>query len=156
MAVYSYNEIMKMQNDAIRRVNEMQKRAKAVVSEETREEKASLQEVTMQQNKNNSVKRVKMPNDYLEELKGFASTSSYFENDNGYNEEKKQPTQKESNAKNNIQHSIKNQSQNDFFKNILGELNLDNDKALILSLILLLTEEKADEMLVLALLYMLT
>ncbi len=156
MAEYSYNEIMKMQNDAIRRVNEMQKRAKAVVGEELREEKAPLQEVTMQQNKNNNVKRVKMPNDYLEELKGFASTSSYFENDNSDNEEKKQPTQKETNEKNNIQHSIKNQSQNDFFKNILGELNLDSDKALILSLILLLTEENADEMLVLALLYMLT
>ena len=156
MAEYSYNEIMKMQNDAIRRVNEMQKRAKAVVGEELKEEKAPLQEVTMQQNKNNSVKRVKMPNDYLEELKGFASTSSYFENDNSDNEEKKQPTQKETNEKNNIQHSIKNQSQNDFFKNILGELNLDSDKALILSLILLLTEENADEMLVLALLYMLT
>lgn len=156
MAEYSYNEIMKMQNDAIRRVNEMQKRAKAVINEEFEEEKEAFQEVAVQQSKNDNIKRVKMPNDYLDELKGFASTSSYFENDNNANEKKKQSTEKEINEIKNVQHSNKNQIQNDFFKNILGDFALDSDKALILSLILLLTEEKADEMLILALLYILT
>ena len=47
-------------------------------------------------------------------------------------------------------------SQKDNVKNILNDLNMDSDKALILSLILLLTEEKADEMLILALLYILS
>jgi hypothetical protein len=41
MAEYSYNEIMKMQNDAIKRVNEMQKRAKTVVDEINEENKVS-------------------------------------------------------------------------------------------------------------------
>ena len=44
MADYSYNEIMKMQNDAIRRVNEMQKRAKFVVEEANEEEKIPQKE----------------------------------------------------------------------------------------------------------------
>ena len=149
MAEYSYNEIMKMQNDAIRRVNEMQKRAKAVVSEETREEKAPLQEVTMQQSKNDNVKRVKMPNDYLNELKNFASTSSHFE------ENESEPIRREYTEEKKEKHQQPKQ-QNDILKNVFNDLNLDSDKALILSLILLLTEEKADEMLVLALLYMLT
>ena len=46
-------------------------------------------------------------------------------------------------------------TQNDTLKKIFGELSMDSDKTLLLSLILLLTEEKADEMLILALLYIL-
>ena len=78
MAEYSYNEIMKMQNDAIKRVNEMQKRAKTVV-DEINEEKERYQEAPKKQNSPQNVNRVKMPNDYLDELKSFASTSSHFE-----------------------------------------------------------------------------
>ena len=39
---------------------------------------------------------------------------------------------------------------------ILGDVKIDEDKALLLSLVLLLSEEKADETLILALLYMLS
>ena len=35
MAEYSYNEIMKMQNDALRRVNEMQQKARNVKKPQT-------------------------------------------------------------------------------------------------------------------------
>lgn len=38
----------------------------------------------------------------------------------------------------------------------LGNINIDSDKALILSLVMLLSEENADELLIMALLYMLT
>ena len=41
-------------------------------------------------------------------------------------------------------------------KSVFGDLNIDSDKALLLSLILLLSEEKADELLIMALIYMLT
>ena len=78
MSEYSYNEIMKMQNDAIKRVNEMQKRAQTVV-DEINEEKERYHETPSTQNIKQSVNRVKMPNDYLDELKSFASTSSHFE-----------------------------------------------------------------------------
>jgi hypothetical protein len=83
MAEYSYNDIMKMQNDAIRRVNEMQRRAKTVV-EEINEENVKSFDETPQHSTSTDVKRVKMPDDYLNELKNFASTSSYFDGIGGY------------------------------------------------------------------------
>ncbi len=144
MSEYSYNDIMKMQNDAIKRVNEMQKRAKTVV-EEINEEKSQYKETPKSQN----LKRVKMPDDYLDELKNFASTSSYFE------ENKSEPIKCEY-VKEKEENYLPPRQQNDMLKNILNDLNMDSDKALILSLILLLTEEKADEMLILALLYILS
>lgn len=151
MADYSYNDIMKMQNDAIRRVNEMQKRAKSVVNE-IEEEEASTKKAA---SKNEAtVKRVKMPNDYLEELKGFAATSSYFENNEEAGKIPPETKSPEKELHNEKKHN--NENQTDIFKSLLGGMDLDSDKTLILSLILLLTEEKADEMLILSLLYMLT
>ena len=147
MAEYSYNDIMKMQNDAIKRVNEMQKRAKSVV-EEINEEKSQHQK-TEHPKSGQNVKRVKMPDDYLVELKNFASTSSYFEE-----------TEREAIPCEDVKEKKENHSppkhQNDILSNILNDFNMDSDKALILSLVLLLSEEKADEMLVLALLYILS
>ena len=148
MAEYSYNEIMKMQNDALRRVNEMQQKARNVVeginaSNTPKEEKQHI---------STSPERIKMPNDYLEELKSFASTSSYFEKESNHDsphapfEGKKQEPIKTASPHN---------TQNDTLKKIFGELSMDSDKTLLLSLILLLSEEKADEMLILALLYIL-
>ena len=147
MAEYSYNDIMKMQNDAIKRVNEMQKRAKSVV-EEINEEKSQYQK-TEHPKSGQNVKRVKMPDDYLDELKNFASTSAYFEE-----------TEREAIPREDVNDKKENHSpqkhQNDVLSNILNDFNMDSDKALILSLVLLLSEEKADEMLVLALLYILS
>jgi hypothetical protein len=151
MAEYSYNEIMKMQNDAIKRVNEMQKRAKTVV-DEINEDKERYHETPTTQNTKHNVNRVKMPNDYLDELKNFASTSSHFEKNEVEQNTIKDYKESEKPIETHKQHSF----QNDNVKNILNDLNLDSDKALILSLILLLTEEKADEMLILALLYILS
>lgn len=147
MAEYSYNDIMKMQNDAIRRVNEMQKRAKSVV-EDIKENTSSV--VTEEVKKEyDTPKRVKMPNDYINELKGFASTSSHFEENE--TDKVSQEYVKEKKAS-----YPPPKHQNDVLKNILSDLNMDSDKALILSLVLLLAEEKADEMLILALLYILS
>ena len=148
MAEYSYNDIMKMQNDAIKRVNEMQKRAKTVV-EEINEEKATYNEPSVNKNKSQNVNRVKMPNDYLDELKKFASTSSHFENNESKEHRREYMDDKKGNRP-------QPKGQNDTLKNILNDLNMDSDKALILSLVLLLTEEKADERLILALLYILS
>ncbi len=149
MAEYSYNDIMKMQNDAIRRVNEMQKRAKTVVSEINEETTKNFDE-TEQQHIPKNVKRVKMPDDYLNELKNYASTSSSYFDDN----ENQIKPQTETIEKEVIKNAPKHQG--DMFKNILKDLYMDSDKTLILSLILLLTEEKGDEFLILALLYILS
>lgn len=152
MADYSYNEIIKMQNDAIKRVNEMQKKAKKIVA--TEQEVPSIKNGNPETNTRdtNNIKRIKMPTDYLDELKSFASTSSYFNdtpNNNTIENEAPQITQnaqKINTNKNSFDSTI---------KSLLGDFNLDSDKALILSLILLLAEEKADEMLILSLLYIL-
>ena len=147
MVEYSYNDIMKMQNDAVKRVSEMQKLSKTVVGEINEE---NLQQRESVGNKTSpSIKRVKMPDDYLNELKNFAATSSYFEEV----ERKETPREHEKVEK---ETTPLPKQQDDFWKNFLNDLSIDSDKALILSLVMLLTEEKADEMLILALLYILS
>ena len=73
MADYTYNEMMKMQNDAIRRVEEMQKRARQTVGLQDRDKKeAPSPEITKDE-----PHRVSMPKDYLENLKAYAANSSH-------------------------------------------------------------------------------
>lgn len=137
MAEYTYNEMMKMQNDAIRRAEEMQKRARKTVGIEKNNEKEEKPEITREE-----PRRISMPNDYLENLKQFAANSSHKENEEKFYEKK---TKK-----------IKSSEKNSVKENPFGDLNLDEDKALLLALILLLSEEGADELLIMALIYMLT
>lgn len=149
MADYSYRDLMKMQNDAIRRAEDMQKRAR---------QSAGLEQEKQEENHTNFTKkeeprRIPMPNNYLENLKNYGSNSSKAEDEAREKEEKKKEQKQE--------HKINNQPkfQNTFedkMKSIFGDLNIDSDKALLLSLILLLSEEKADELLIMALIYMLT
>ena len=84
--------------------------------------------------------RVPMPNDYLEKLKDYATNSSH--------------TQKENEVSNQPPKSFV--PQNTGNSGFLGDFNMDEDKALLLSLIMLLSEEKGDELLIMALIYMLT
>ena len=114
----------------------MQKRARQTVGLQDRKEKeAPPPEITRDE-----PRRVSMPKDYLENLKQYAANSSHKqENEAKKTEHKNKPPKKE----------LKNESP-------FGDLNMDEDKALLLSLILLLSEEGADEMLIMALIYMLT
>ena len=152
MAEYSYQDLMKMQNDAIRRAEDMQRRARQSAGLE-REKGENQQNTTA---KKEEPRRIPMPNDYLENLKHYGSNSS--KNDSEPRE--KEETQKENkreykNEQNNNQPKFQN-SFEDKMKSVFGDLNIDSDKALLLSLILLLSEEKADELLIMALIYMLT
>ena len=149
MADYSYQDLMKMQNDAIRRAEDMQRRARQSAGLE-RERGENQPNTTA---KKEEPRRVPMPNDYLENLKNYGSNSSKSENEYKEKEEKKKD-QKEEYKKSN-QPKFQN-SFEDKMKSIFGDLNIDSDKALLLSLILLLSEEKADELLIMALIYMLT
>ncbi len=140
---------MKMQNDAIKRVEDMQRRARETVgiTEESHEDKnrGADHKTTIK----DSPKRVKMPDDYLDELKEYA------ENVNRTTSSESSTNQDNINTKRNADKpSVKNST--DGLKNVLGDLKIDEDKALLLSLVLLLSEEKADETLILALLYMLS
>jgi len=144
MEDYSYQDLMKMQNDAIRRAEDMQKRARQSAGLE-REKQEQQQNITA---KKEEPRRVPMPNDYLDNLKNYSSNSSKTES-----EPREESNKKESKNKNQI--NFQNTFE-DKIKNVFGDLNIDSDKALLLSLILLLSEEKADELLIMALIYMLT
>ena len=152
MAEYSYQDLMKMQNDAIRRAEDMQRRAR---------QSAGLERGKGENRQNQTAKkeeprRVPMPNDYLENLKNYGSNSSKNENEYKEKEETKKENKNEyKNERNNNRPNFQN-SFEDKMKSVFGDLNIDSDKALLLSLILLLSEEKADELLIMALIYMLT
>jgi hypothetical protein len=140
MADYTYTEIMRMQNDAIKRVEEMQKRARKTVELENQREKETQNTPEIARDE---PRRVSMPKDYLENLKQFAANSSHKE------KESEPPTEKEVVKR-------KPPKKETAKENPFGDLSIDEDKALILALILLLSEEGADELLIMALIYMLT
>ena len=133
MSEYTYSEIMKMQNDAIRRVEEMQKRAQAAVGNEQQTKKSETRD-------SEQPKRVPMPDSYLDGLKNFAANSSYT------------PKNNTAVKRENVSHA----SNGNAINSLLNNINVDSDTALILSLVMLLSEEYGDEALILALLYILT
>ena len=137
---------MKMQNDAIKRVEDMQKKARktAGLEKEKEENEKPLKNIPSQE-----PRRVPMPNDYLEKLKNYASNSSYT-GDEEHTEEKTEE-EKPKNHDKRKQNVFSEKTENTF-----GDLNIDEDKALLLALIMLLSEEKGDELLIMALIYMLT
>ena len=149
MADYSYQDLMKMQNDAIRRAEDMQRRARQSAGLE----RGKGENQQNQTAKKEEPRRVPMPNDYLENLKNYGSNSSKNESEPREKEEAKKEYKNEQRSNN--QPKFQN-SFEDKIKSIFGDLNIDSDKALLLSLILLLSEEKADELLIMALIYMLT
>lgn len=128
MADYSYKEIIRMQNDAVRRVEDMQRRARRAAGID--EEKASE---TPQNTP--SMKRephhIPQPGGYLPKL------------------EKTEFPRGETEIKG-------NSSFLDSIKQGFDKFDIDEDKALILSLLLLLSGENSDEALLTALIYMLT
>ena len=154
MADYTYAELMKMQNDAIKRVEDMQKRARKTAG--FNEENDATSGIKNEE-KNSSVtlqkdvpKRVHMPDDYLQNLKEYAKSISDKNRNNEENNEKRNIPE-EQNRK-----TPSAKSSNDGVKSVLGDIKIDEDKALLLSLVLLLSEENADETLILALLCMLS
>ena len=77
MSDYTYSEIMKMQNDAIKRVEDMQKKARKTAGLEKEKEEKAQSNVPVQK-----PERVPMPNDYLEKLKDYATNSSHTQKEN--------------------------------------------------------------------------
>lgn len=118
MASYTYQDLMQMQSDAIKRVEEMQKKARVTAGLDAEENKSS----PLKGRENEKPKHIPMPEGYLKS-------------------DKQKTTEN------------KKQAFNITLGN--GDVEIDSDKALILSLILLLAEEQADELLLTALVYML-
>lgn len=126
MADYTYQELMQMQSDAIKRVEEMQKRARttAGLDNSSQEMKKSPEKG----DKKDEPRHVPMPEGYL---------------------------RKQGQPKNNTPENEPQQKALFNLKLGNGDIEIDSDKALLLSLILLLAEEQADELLLTALVYML-
>ena len=126
MAGYTYQELMQMQNDAIKRVEEMQKKARttAGLDNSSQETKKSPE----MGDKRDEPRHVPMPEGYLK---------------------KQEQPQRDNPPK----HTQPKTSFNLKLGN--GDIEIDSDKALLLSLILLLAEEQADELMLTALVYML-
>ena len=127
MADYTYKELMRMQSDAVRRVEDMQRRARQV---------AGIDEDNTDEAQQNPV-AVKREPHHIPQPEGYL------------------PKPEKSN-----QHtSVKEQTGMPFLDGIkknFDKFDIDEDKALILSLVLLLSGENADEGLLTALIYMLT
>ena len=121
MAEYTYQELMKMQNDAVRRAEDMQQKARKSAG---LEKNISEKESTPVQ----EPRRIPMPKGYLDKKEDVTDKESATPENNMF----------------------------DKFGDGLKNLNIDSDKALLLSLVMLLSEENADELLIMALLYMLT
>lgn len=141
MEDYSYAELMKMQNDAVKRVEEMQSRARLAAGLES-ENAAKGTSASKNAAGADMPRRVPMPDTYLDGLKNFAANSSF----NGKTERAHESFAAPENEKPVLKG----------IDSLFGEMSIDNDTLLILSLVLLLSEEKADELLILALLYILT
>ena len=124
MADYTYQELMRMQNDAIRRAEDMQARARKTAGFDDENKEHQKNTISAPQ----EPKRIPMPEGYLgkESKKEIPQNQDYQQTDF---------TEK--------------------LKTGFGDINIDSDKALLLSLIMLLSEEKADELLIMALIYML-
>lgn len=134
MASYSYSDIMRLQNEAARRVENMNRLSREVAGATNLKQTSNNAENNREKPviKENPV-RVQMPKNYLDTLKNYGG-AKINSND----------LEKRVNAVRGGERGA--------FK--LPEL--DSDTSLILSLLLLLSEEKADESLLLAMLYMLT
>ncbi len=117
MADYTYHELMQMQDDAIKRVEDMQKRARTTAGLEETQTKSPPKESA------DRPRHIPMPGGFL--------------NNSG------KKTEKDDNSPP-FRLGLGN-----------GDVEIDSDKALLLSLILLLSEEGADELLLAALVYML-
>ncbi len=166
MTDYSYGELMKMQNEALERARNMEKRARESVG--LSQNKGENMEDVQKNNRENSnsrilktqPNRVPMPKDYLDEIKAYARKSGYkIDGDSDFQLDK-------TSIAGSVSQSVplKAGQNGDSLSRIFGgegmnmlkNLNLDSDKALLLSLIMLLSKENADETLILSLIYMLT
>lgn len=124
---YSYNDLVKMQEQAIRRVRDMQERAR----------------LTMQEH--NDAQQMQRPESYEQ-------PASSYDEQTEETKENHHSQQPENGGQSRVQATLKPPApkQQNPFGNLL---NLDKDKAMILPLLLLLGKESSDNILLLALMY---
>lgn len=124
MADYTYQELMRMQDDAVRRVEDMQRRARATAG------------IDEKSNAENNISEKPSPR-HIPQPSGYLVSSRERTREEAPERKEEKP----------------------FLDNLrkgFGSMEIDEDKALILSLVLLLSREGGDEELLTALIYMLT
>ena len=159
MKEYNYDEIRQMQEKALERVRDMQLKTHQLINGEGEK---SEEQKNYRENFYNAVKTaskadyIKMPVEYPEEITNYESFEKYFGADSNENEE---TATQESIAESHdnteqaeaLHESVQKGSEN---KNIpLKGIADEPDKALLLSLLLLLQADNADEELLMSLLY---
>lgn len=127
MADYTYKELMRMQNDAVRRVEDMQRRARRAAGFDEDGKREYQQDTYAVKSEPHHIPQ---PEGYLPKID--KTEVQPVKNDHG------------------------NMPFLEGIKRGFDKFDIDEDKALILSLVLLLSGEKADEGLLTALIYMLT
>jgi hypothetical protein len=127
MADYTYKELMRMQSDAVRRVEDMQRRAR---------EAAGIGDHRDDVEKKPADSVVKREPQHIPQPEGYLPRQETVTQPNQYDN--------------------RTNSFLDGIRNVFDKVDIDEDKALILSLVLLLSGERADEGLLTALIYMLT
>ena len=128
MADYTYKELMRMQSDAVRRVEDMQRRAR---------EAAGIGDHRDDVEKKPADSVVKREPQHIPQPEGYLPRAERMNTPQ-------------------IRNENTGVSFLDEIKKGFDKIDIDEDKALILSLVLLLSGENADEGLLTALIYMLT
>ncbi len=148
MKEYSLNEMQQMQEKALERVRNMQSRASEAVRDTVLDSQSKKTEsrkpMPVQENRSsrdsfyNAVKsaprqnHIKMPVEMPENIKPYESFREYFEPENKRAAEEKKQTAK---------------------ANLMDDVLNEPDKALLFALLLLMQSDKADEELMMSLLY---
>ena len=130
---YNSNEILSMQQDAIRRVREMQKRARRAMEQPPNRTNASGQ--------NQGV--------------GHSSSESSVLGRSGNRQEQDRREQNALPVSSGSHHQKPEKKHDNFLSGLLNNLNMGEDSILILMILFLLASEKADPVLLLALGYIL-
>lgn len=145
MKEYNYDEIQQMQEKALKRVHDMQLKTRQIVNGEQEDKEKSKEQKAYRDNFYDAVKTaskadyIKMPVELPEKISNYESFEKYFSK-----EEKETEKQKPN--------SIIEPKSNNINPLIDGIFN-EPDKALLLSLLLLLQADNADEELLMSLLY---
>lgn len=145
-----------MQNDALKRVEQMKQNAESVVTR-ANSELSEMTETSINNEKEKSkekARHVPMPDDYIKDLKAYAKKAALPPPVPSSSPKKSNPSPQ--NTPQNTLSTLINSCENlpNALKNVLSDFNIDSDRALLLSLILLLAEERGDEFLIISLLYM--
>lgn len=140
MSGYSYSEIQNMQQKAMERVREMKRTSDEIAKTAQKDLESEHKNIDYRGHKSSvSAKVTNMPPNFPENT-AYPNFNEFFKTEQERIQEKEKPLKRKDNSK----------------QNTIQNLFDEPDKALILGLIMLLKSEGADEVLIMALSYILS